>query len=194
MIAQPRRRAIAVDRLDPAGTAEHVDRQDGPGSRRRGRLDEIRVEPRRVLLDVHEPRHGALVQNAVGRGHEAERRGDDLVAVADPQGPDAQVEPGRSARAGNPLAAAGEGRDALLEPRRERPQREHVAAQDLGHELQLAGADVRPGKGDAPNWGGCDWVMGTSRVRGSCCRPVPAPIRPARLSVSISSMLRPSPA
>ena len=73
MIAQPRRAGDRLDRLDPARPAEDVDREDRPRPLRRGRLDEVRVEPEAVLLDVDEPRHGALVEEAVGRGDEAER-------------------------------------------------------------------------------------------------------------------------
>ena len=48
-----------------------------------------------------------------------------------------------------PFLAASEGRDARLEPRPERAHREHVAAQDLGHELELPRPDVGPGKREA---------------------------------------------
>ena len=104
--------------------------------------------PEAVLLDVHEPRHRPLVEEAVGRGDEAERGRDDLVTLADPEGTHAHVEPGGAAGAGDPFAAADERRDARFEPRGERAQREHVAGEDLGHELEFTGADVRPGEGD----------------------------------------------
>ena len=57
--------------------------------------------PEAVLLDVDEPRDGALVEEAVGRGDEAERGRDDLVALADAEGADAHVQAGRPARAGD---------------------------------------------------------------------------------------------
>jgi hypothetical protein len=48
----------------------------------------------------------------------------------------------RAAGAGNCVAATGDRGELGLEPRRERPQREDVAPQDLGDQLQLTVADV----------------------------------------------------
>ena len=87
--------------------------------------------PERVLLDVDEPRDGPLVEEAVRRRDEAEGRRDYLVPLADLQRSHAQVEPGRPAGAGDAFAAAGEGGDARLEPRRERTNRQHVTGEDL---------------------------------------------------------------
>ena len=140
---------VVHDRLDPARPAEDVDRQDGPGPVARRVLDEVRVHAEAVVLDVHEPGDGPLVEQAVGRGDEAEGGRDDLVAVADVQGPNGHVEPGRPARAGHAVAAARELGDALLETLGECAHREDVAGQDLGHELELAGSDVGSGEGHA---------------------------------------------
>ena len=94
-----------------------MDRQDGPGPRRRGALDLVGVEAEAVLLDVDEARDRALVQEAVRGRDEAERRRDDLVAGADLQGADAHVQPGRAAGAGDAVAAPGDRGDARLESR-----------------------------------------------------------------------------
>ena len=45
-------------------------------------LGRLRVDVERARVDVAEDRPGALVEDAVRRGDEAERRGDDLVAAA----------------------------------------------------------------------------------------------------------------
>ncbi len=132
-----------------------------------GRLDQIGIEPEAVLLDVHEPGDGTLVEQAVGRCDEAERGGDDLVALADSERSHAHVEAGRSARAGDPVSPTGERRDRGLEPRRERAKREHVALEDLRHEFDLAWPDVGPREGDRPARGrvrrGRHRISGTGR-------------------------------
>ena len=80
-----------------------------PGSRRcgpAGARRSARPPPPRPLgvevegdrVDVAEDRLGALVEQAVGGGDEAERAGDDLVALAPAQRADAEVERGRAAR------------------------------------------------------------------------------------------------
>ena len=75
-----RRVAEDVDRQDPGGAL--ADR--GRGGRR------VEVEGHRV--DVAEDRPGALVEQAVGRGDEAEGAGQDLVALAPAQRPHAEVQ------------------------------------------------------------------------------------------------------
>ena len=91
-----------VDRV-----AEDVHRQDpgGPlGERVAGRLGG-HVE--RARVDVAEHRPGALVEQAVRRGHEAERRRDNVVAVLDAGRADRQVEARGARRDGRDVRAAG---------------------------------------------------------------------------------------
>ena len=72
--------------------AEDVDRQDAPGALahrgRRGR----RVEVEGLRVDVAEDRPGALVEQAVGGGDEAEGAGQDLVAGAPAERPHPEVQ------------------------------------------------------------------------------------------------------
>ena len=72
-----------LERRQVGRVAEDVDRQQRRGAlgdRRRGRLG-IQVQGHRVDVGEHRPR--ALVEDHVGAGHERERAGDHLVAVAD---------------------------------------------------------------------------------------------------------------
>ncbi len=183
---------------DPARAAEDVDRQDRPGPVGHRLADEGRIDAQAVVLDIHEPRGGALVEDAVGRRDEAERRGDHLVAGADPERPDAEVQPGRAARAGDPLSSARQRRDAGLEPWGERAQGKDVAPQDLVDQLPLALADVGASERNLA-MGGPRRVRHRSPLRWSDAAAVVsaaagAGIRSARRSESISSMLSPSPA
>jgi len=61
------------------GMAEHVDSQDCSGGRGNVICHTLHVEVVRRRVDVYESRRGAHVSNHVGRGHEAEGRGDDLI-------------------------------------------------------------------------------------------------------------------
>ena len=204
MTAQPRRRAI-----DSTSSIRHGRPKTWTGRIARVRgvrsvLDQVRIDPEAVLLDVDEARDGALVEEAVGRGDEAERGRDDLVALADLQGAHAQVESGRAARAGDALTAARERGDPGLEPRRKGAQGQHVALQDLGDELELARSDIRPGERDSgradpsvelmtPLEGGLEEPRVRAPLRaghGSCAHPSGNIwLQPsARLAVSMSSM------
>jgi hypothetical protein len=88
---QPARAGQGLEALHVRGPAEDVHRQkarrvlphSGLGCRRRD------VQRRRVDVDEH--RFGVLIEQAVGRRHEAERGRDHLVAGPDPRGTDRQV-------------------------------------------------------------------------------------------------------
>ena len=82
--------------------AEDVDRQQPDGALGRPRRGRGRVEVEGHRVDVAEDRRRALVQQAVGRGDEAERGRDDLVARAPAERPDAEVERGGAARRPRP--------------------------------------------------------------------------------------------
>lgn len=62
-----------ADSVQAGWLAEGVDREDCFGPRGNGGLDQFRVDVTRLRLNVHEDRAGALVEDAVGRGYEAER-------------------------------------------------------------------------------------------------------------------------
>ena len=72
--------------------AEDVDRQDAGGALADGRRGGLGVEVERLRIDVAEDRPGALVEQAVGRGDEAEGAGQDLVARAPAERPHAEVQ------------------------------------------------------------------------------------------------------
>ena len=96
---------------------------------------------------------GSFVEEAVGRGHEAERRRDDLVAVADPERADHHVQTGRPAAAGHAEPAAGHLGDLRLERGREWTEGQHAAAENLFDELTLA----RPDRWTR-EWASGDWI------------------------------------
>ena len=67
-----------LDALHVAGLAVAVNGQDGRGLRGDGGLDLVGVHAAVRGVDVHEHWLYAVPPDCVGRGHEAERRGDDL--------------------------------------------------------------------------------------------------------------------
>ena len=94
-------RALGGDPLERGhvgGVAEDVDGQQPGGALADRALGRHGVDVEGARVDVAEDRPGALVEQAVGRRHEAERRGHDLVPGLHPRGADRQVEAGRSAR------------------------------------------------------------------------------------------------
>ena len=67
-----------LDALHVAGLAVAVHRHDGRGLRRYGGLNLVGIHAAVRGVDVHEHGLYAVPPDRVGRGHEAERRGDDL--------------------------------------------------------------------------------------------------------------------
>jgi hypothetical protein len=103
-----------------------VDRQHPGGGLPRGSLRRRRVEVQGALVDVAEGGCGALVQQTVGGGDEAERRGDDLIALAPAELADREVERIRAAGDRDRVGGSepiGEGPLEVIErgPERERP-------------------------------------------------------------------------
>ncbi len=95
------------------GQAGVVHRDDGLGARRDRRLDRVRVDVQRGRVDVDQLHVGAEVAHHLGGGGEGVRGGDDLVAGADAQRLERQVQPGggrvdgeRSAAPASPRKAA----------------------------------------------------------------------------------------
>ena len=100
-----------------------------PRARARGEIffEQIGIERPRVGRDVHERRRRAHVGDRVGGRRERHRRGDDLVAAADAERDERQVQRGGAAR-----------------------QRYRVRHADRGGELALERVDVRPERRDPP--------------------------------------------
>ena len=107
----------------------------------------LRVEVEGDRVDVAEDRPGALVQQAVRRGDEAERAGQDLVAGPPPECSHAEVQAGRAAGDRNRVLDPEPLGEGPLETLAHRAQREPSGAQDLEHELLLARADLRLARG-----------------------------------------------
>ena len=131
-----RRRAEDVDREDPDRALA-----DGGG---RG----IRIDVERLGLDVAEGGPDPLVEEAVGGGDEAQRAGQDLVALAPAERPDPEVKGGRPARDRDRVPDPEPLGEPALEALDHRAQREPARAQDLEHQLLLARVDLRAGERD----------------------------------------------
>ena len=153
--------------------AEDVDRQQADGALADRGGGGGRVEVERLLLDVGEDRPRPLVEQAVGRGDEAERAGHHLVALAPAEHPHPEVERGRAARGHHRVLDPEPGGELALEALAHRPQRELPGAQDLQHQLLLARADLRLGERNLLRSVGCRL---TGR-RTPASRPAP-PRRP----------------
>ena len=89
-----------AERLELTRVAEDVDEDERLRSGRDCGGDRRRVEVQRARIDVGEDRCRTLVQHAVGRRDEGERRRDRLVSGPETSEPDAEMEPGRAARHG----------------------------------------------------------------------------------------------
>jgi hypothetical protein len=142
------RQAECLERGHVGRIAEDVHRQQrrGPlGHRRRGGGG-IEVERHRVDVDEHRP--GALVEDHVRRGHERERRRDHLVAIADADRADRQVEPGGPAGDGTGMRYAQAGGKRLLELAQPRAERQAARTQRLEHPRLLGLAQLGAGEGD----------------------------------------------
>ena len=142
--------------------AEDVDRQDARGALAdRGRGGR-RVEVEGHRVDVAEDRPGALVEQAVGRGDEAEGAGQDLVARAPAERPHAEVQGGGAAGDRDRVLDPEPGGELALEALAHRPQREPAGAQHLEHQLLLARADLAAGRAGsvAARLAGCSSACG----------------------------------
>ena len=73
-----------LERAPVGGHAEGVDRHDGPGPRRDGGLDEVRVDRAGVRANIDKDRGRAAVQHGVPGPREAVVGHDDLVARSQP--------------------------------------------------------------------------------------------------------------
>ena len=112
----------------------------------------VGIEVQGARVDVGEDRARALEEHGVGARHEREGRGDDLVAVRDADGAQAEVQPGRPARHRARVLGAQPRREGLLEGGHARPQRELARAQDLDDRGLLLGPE--DGLGERDDLGG----------------------------------------
>ena len=102
-----RRRRRAVRRVGEHRARQPVARfRTAAFERTHGLRDRRWVEVHRDGIDVHEDRHGSLVERGIGRGHERERRGDHQIARAHAGGDQRDVQAGRPARHGDRVRAA----------------------------------------------------------------------------------------
>ena len=108
--------------------AEDVNRQDARRALPDRRLNGGGIEVQRLGVDVAENRARALVEDAVGRGDEAERAGQHLVARAPLKRPHPEVERGRPAGDGQRVLDPQPGRNSRskrspIGPSESRPER-----------------------------------------------------------------------
>src|SRR5690606_13010241 len=101
-------------------------------------------EVERLGVDIAEDGRHALIEQAVGRGDEAERGRDHLVARTPAGHPHGEVKRRRARGDGHGIRRADVGGELALEALLNGPQREPARAQDLEHELLLALAQLRP--------------------------------------------------
>ena len=125
------RQAHALEGGQVGRVAEDVHRQQRGGAVGDGGRRRVGIEVQGARVDVGEDRPRPLEEHGVGARDEREGRGDDLVAVRDADGPQAQVQPGRPARHRARVLGADPGREGLLEGGHPRPERQLPRAQDL---------------------------------------------------------------
>jgi len=90
-------------------------RQDRTSPRRNGRFDPLRIDVVGPRIDVHEDRLGPHHADRLGGGHEGEGRGDHLVARADIQSAERQVQGVRPVGHADGEPATAIGGDLLLQ-------------------------------------------------------------------------------
>src|SRR5207248_2004310 len=134
---QPASLAERAQLVELAGVAEHVDRDDGLRPLRDRRLDGGRVEVQRPRIDVGKDRRRALEDEAVGRRHEGDRRGDRLVSGAQSGDVAEQVQSRRAARDRRRIGRTHPLGDQLLEAVDRWPEGQVTRAQHLEDELLL---------------------------------------------------------
>ena len=135
-----------------ARVAEDVHRDDRPGARRDRCLDGGGIHVQRVRVDVGEDRRRALVEEAVSRRREGERRGDRLVAGLESGEHAQQVQTGGARRDGSGVGRADGGGELLLEAVDRGAERQAPGAEHLQDELLLALVEVG---GAQPDLAGC---------------------------------------
>ncbi len=115
------------------------DRSCASGDRR---LDALRVDERRLRIDVdgHRPRSGG--EDRRGGGNRSERRNDDLVAGTDAERRQRDLDGGRPARDTDELPSAERGGGLGLERRQFRSEEQRAAVHDPRHGVQ----EVRLGR------------------------------------------------
>ena len=145
------------DRLDVAGLAEDVHRDDRLGAWRDRGLERGGIDVERDGIDVGEGDVGTGVQRAVGRRDKRERRGDHLVTRAHTGTDQTEMQASSATRHRCRVLRTYPVREGALEARPHGAEREHPRVQHLEDQLLLAGADVRLREGD--------WCAGGAHVR-----------------------------
>ncbi len=106
------------------------------------------VDVQGVGVDVGEDWFGPLEDRAVGGGHKAERRGDDLVALAYTRRGEADVEAAGSAIDADRVADSGIGGDCLFKGFHLGTDAQGGCAQHTEHGLDIRLGDRRLGQWD----------------------------------------------
>ena len=145
--------ADRAERRHVGALAEEVDRNNGLRALRDGGVDACRVQVERVRVDVGEDGRRAEQRGGLGRGDERERRADHLVARANAERHQRDLErvgPVGDAEGVDLLVSAEArdvGRQILLEGGHEGTAHERAAVQhggDGGVDLGAGGVDLRP--------------------------------------------------
>ena len=108
-----------------------VDGYDRPGPRSDGSLQQARIQRVRSRVDIHEHRGGARIMDRGYRGHEGERRGDDLMAWPDARGQQRQVQSAGPRVHSDRLTPTRTGGELLFEGRHFLAQNELAALQNV---------------------------------------------------------------
>ena len=125
-----------------------VDRQDGPGAWCDRRLDELGIDAQRGRVDVDQHHVGAEVAHDLGGGRERVRGRDDLVAGADAERLEREVQAGGRGVDGHAVQrrlvrwTAEKGREVVFEALRLRPGRDPAGTQCVDDLGDLCFADV----------------------------------------------------
>ena len=148
--AQPVLARDGVQPLHVHRQAGEMHRQDGAGARCDRRRHLVQIDVARVQSHVHEHRAGAHAHDDVGGGHEAQRRRDDFIALADATGEQRHLEARRRGGLGAHRPSPEIARQLSFELRDLWSARQPARAQHLGHRLDRLLIDARARKGQHP--------------------------------------------
>ena len=139
------------DRVHVGWLSEDMDGEDGLHARAEcesSALQRLRVDGERIRVDVDEDGTGARVEHAIGRGDEAERRGEHEVAVADAGSDHAEVEAGGTTADADRVGGADVLADAALQEFQAGAEREGWRVKDAEDGLTFGHRYVGLAHGD----------------------------------------------
>ena len=132
------------DRIHLARLAEDVHRHDGLGPGRDCFFYARRIKVECLWIDVDEYRLCAGVEDAVGRGDEAERRRDDLIACVDAIGQKRHMQRRRPRRRCDGVLDAADLGECFFQIRGPSALGQHARIQNVHHCIFFFFADQRP--------------------------------------------------